>query len=211
MKYLISLLFIVSFAAFGLESAYMNPQELNNDLNAINAISAGSILVGDSSGDGQEVSLSGLLDLDSSGSASLDLADGGLVASSDGLFSKGMARWTYDVSEHGGSLGSINLGVSLPPNAFLTRVYYYVDVTFTGETSGSSVSFGCEDDGNMISAKNITTLSAAGFYSGNATELSPAGSFVKDIAATCEIAANISTATQTGGKLFGWAEYGIIQ
>jgi len=126
----------------------------------------------------------------------------------DGLLAKRIARATYDVAVDGGTAAAHGLGVSLPANALVTQVYFYIVTQFTDGGSGT-VALSCEDANNLFSAADITGNSAGAIVSGAPT--GTAGDMVAAIAAECEITATVASAEQTAGKLILFVEYAVVE
>ncbi len=70
-----------------------------------------------------------------SSAAELNLVDGVAAPTADGLGLIRVARATYDFAEHGGAIGAIDLGVTLPNKAIV--VGGFVDVVTTCITAGA--------------------------------------------------------------------------
>ncbi len=67
-----------------------------------------------------------------------------------------VARATYDFAEHAGAQGAIGLGVTLPDNAILTRVWYEVLTTFESGTDAATIALHAQSAGDIIVAKAIS-------------------------------------------------------
>ncbi len=87
--------------------------------------------------------------------AELNLVDGVAAPAADGLGLLRVARATYDFAEHGGAIGAISLGVTLPDNAIV--VGGFIDVVTTCTTAAA-------DAGTMAvhiqSANDLVTATA---------------------------------------------------
>lgn len=118
-----------------------------------------------------------------------------------------VARFTYDVAIHGGTVGTRGLGVFLPANALIVQSFFYTTTQFAGATG--TVALFCEDNNNIKTATDLTGITAGTITAGQST--GSAASMVAAIAARCEISATVATATQTAGKLVGFVEYMIIE
>jgi hypothetical protein len=70
-----------------------------------------------------------------SSAAELNLVDGASAPGADGLGFMRVARATYDFAEHGGAIGAINLGVTIPDDAIVCGGF--VDVKTTCTTAGA--------------------------------------------------------------------------
>ncbi len=70
-----------------------------------------------------------------SSAAELNLVDGASAPNADGLGFFRVARATYDFAEHGGAIGAINLGVTVPDDAVVCGGF--VDVKTTCTTAGA--------------------------------------------------------------------------
>ncbi len=90
-----------------------------------------------------------------SSAAELNLPDGTVAPGVDGLSPLQVARATYDFAEHGGAIGAIGLGVTLPDNAIVQGGF--VDVVTTCVTAGA-------DAGTMalsiLNANDLVTATA---------------------------------------------------
>ena len=67
--------------------------------------------------------------------AELNLVDGVSAPGVDGLGLFRVARATYDFAEHGGAIGAINLGVTIPDNAIVCGGF--IDVVTTCTTAAA--------------------------------------------------------------------------
>lgn len=70
-----------------------------------------------------------------SSAAELNLVDGAAAPGVDGLGFLRVARATYDFAEHGGAIGAISLGVTIPNDAVVCGGF--VDVKTTCTTAGA--------------------------------------------------------------------------
>jgi len=70
-----------------------------------------------------------------SSAAELNLVDDVAAPAADGLGLMRVARATYDFAEHGGAIGAINLGVTIPDNAIVCGGF--VDVVTTCTTASA--------------------------------------------------------------------------
>lgn len=128
----------------------------------------------------------------------------------EGHFVPHRARFIYDVSTDGGSVAAHSLGVYLPGSAVLLRSYLQILTPFTsGASGGGTVALSCEDANNIKTATDLTGSAASAFIEGQST--GTAATFVRSIAAPCEITATVASTAQTAGKLVGWIDYVIGQ
>jgi hypothetical protein len=144
--------------------------------------------------------ITGAISIDKSGVSSPNVP----ASLQEGIFLKGVARFVYDTATDGGSTGAHALGVYLPARAVITQSYYKIITQFTDSGSGT-VALSCEDANNILTAGDITGISANTITTGAST--GSAASMVRAIGARCEITATVATATQDAGKLIGWVEY----
>lgn len=97
----------------------------------IEALASGEFIIGvdGTAANNAKVTVSGEGSLSNSGVFSLaDMAV-------DGLNEKRIAKATYSYAEHGGAVGTIGLGVTLPDNARVTRTWYEVLTTLTSNAA----------------------------------------------------------------------------
>jgi len=118
---------------------------------------------------------------------------------------KGLISATYDFAEHGGSVGTIGLGVTIPQGAIITRCFYEVIDALTSDGS-ATVEFGWVGDTAALVAQaayNGTSFSV-GYHSG--VQDNTVANF-KSVTAESEIAITIGTADLTGGEIAIYVEY----
>lgn len=173
-------------------------------------LASAKIMVGNSSGKGAAVSMSG--DATISNTGALTIAAGAVeesmlaVATADGLNAMRVARATLDCGVEDCSAGTVGMGVTIPAKAILLRAWYYTVTQFVDGGAGT-VALQCEDSGNIDAAADITGITVGTITQ---TDL-VAGAEVAAIAAACEISAVIATAEQTAGKLILYVEYVIAE
>ena len=135
----------------------------------IEGLTAGQIILGV---DGTAVNnlkavLSGDVTMDNTGAVTIatGTVDEAMlvVPSGNGLNTKRIARATYSYAEHGGAVGTIGLGVTLPDNAIATRTFYEVITTLTSNAANdaATISFDIpvDDVAGLVAA---TAISAGG-------------------------------------------------
>ncbi len=115
-----------------------------------------------------------------------------------------VATFIYDVAVNGGTATTHALGVILPAKAVIIQSWYKIITQFSDSGSGT-VALSCEDANNILTAGDITGISANTITTGAST--GSAATMVRAIGAACEITATVATATQDAGKLIGWVEY----
>ena len=96
-----------------------------------------------------------------------------VVLTGDGLHAKRVAKATYSYAEHGGAVGTIGLGVTLPDNAVVVRTYYEVITTLTSNSANdaATISFDIptDDAAGLVAATAIsagTNTWDAGYHEG---------------------------------------------
>lgn len=112
-------------------------------------------------------------------------------------------KFVYDVALHSGSVGSHDTSGSLPSGAVITNSFGYINTVFS--SSGSTISIGCQNAGNIFVAATLSG-SAVGVLLSGAT-INGHGDNFKVITAPCTIAAVSTAATHTAGKLTMFLEY----
>ncbi len=122
----------------------------------------------------------------------------------DGISNVRIARATYDVAVNLGTIAPHLLGVSLPAKAIIKQSWFYIDTQFVDAGSGT-VAISCEDANNVLTASDITGITAGTITTGAST--GSAATMVGGIAAACELTATVATAAQTSGKLTVFVEY----
>lgn len=132
--------------------------------------------------------------------------------SASGLYAKKVAKVIYDSTsgDNGSSTvdsGTHGMGVTLPAASLVTRSYLYVvnQLTSSGSTGSSTLSFKCEDANNLKTATDMTASSAGAFIEGEST--GTAASMKTGIAAACEISAVVGGHDITAGKVILFVEY----
>ncbi|MCD4785365.1 MAG: hypothetical protein K8T10_16220 [Candidatus Eremiobacteraeota bacterium] len=128
-----------------------------------------------------------------------------LAGSDSGLTVRQVAKALYEFSEHGGSQGTIGLGVTLPANAVVTKVYYKVAVVLAS-SGAATVEFGFTGDTAVFVPQQAfdNAIYLAGWQDG--TPDGTAATFVDSTEK--EIAITIGTADlTTQGEILLWVEY----
>jgi predicted homoserine dehydrogenase-like protein len=142
--------------------------------------------------------------------AELNLVDGVAAPTADGLGLVRVARATYDFAEHGGAIGAIGLGVTLPNKAIV--IGGFIDVVTTCTTAAA-------DAGTMAvsiqSANDIVTataVSAGGdIWDAGKRAIIPKNNTPESTGIKCtaarEITATIATQAFTAGKFVVFLNY----
>ena len=122
----------------------------------------------------------------------------------DGLSLCGIARATYDFSEHGGAIEAIGLGVTIPDNAIITRGYFEVITQFVSTDNTGTIALHVQSANDLFNAADPDQLSA-----GSVNELIPDGTAAAMIKLTAarEITLTIASKTFTAGKATFFVEY----
>ncbi len=125
---------------------------------------------------------------------------------SDGETTYGLkvARFVYDVAVDGGAVGPHTLETQLPAKAVIKQSWYKIITQFSDSGSGT-VALSCEDANNILTAGDITGISANAITTGAST--GSAATMVRGIGSACNITATVAGVTQDTGKLVGWVEY----
>lgn len=126
----------------------------------------------------------------------------------DGLSTYRTARATYDFAEHGGTIGAIGLGVTIPDNAIVTKAYY--DVLTTCTSAGADAGTGAISVEGANDIVTATAISAGGnVWDAGIHAAIPDGAaanMVKTSAAR-EITFTIASQNFTDGKFVVFIEY----
>lgn len=224
------LIFLICLPAMPAKRGVPYLPELDSRLDAIESLSdtegielaSGKIIVGDSSGNGNAVSMSSDATISNTGALTIandavnaaKIAAGGvteadtLAQSAEGLHLKRIARVTYDVASDLGTIGAHLLGVSLPAKALIQRSYYYVVTQFVDGGAGT-VALHCEDANNILTAEDVTGQAAASIQEGN--QDGTAANMTAAVASACEVTATVAGAEQTAGKLILFIEYQVVE
>jgi hypothetical protein len=121
----------------------------------------------------------------------------------DGLGGLQVARATYDFAEHGGAIGAIGLGVSIPDNAIVCGGF--VDVTATCTTAGNdagTMAISIQQADDIVAAVAVNDGNNpwdAGLHAIVPKANTPESTGIK-LTAAREITATISTQAFTAGK-----------
>lgn len=120
----------------------------------------------------------------------------------NGIANLRVARFQYDFATNGGTIGTKNLGVSLPANAIIWAGMFFIDTQFTGG-GGATVALKC-GSATFFAATGITGYAASSFHA-----IVPVGSAAtaQDVVTACDISSVHATANTTAGKLTGWLFY----
>lgn len=120
----------------------------------------------------------------------------------DGLTTKGILRVDYDFAVHGGAVGAIPLGVSLPNKAIIQRGYGDIITAFTSTGGTGTIALGANTTNDLLAAVDADTLA-------NRFELIPVGTAVTMVKTTAarEITLTVAVAAITAGKAVFFLEY----
>ncbi len=212
MKKLVGLICLITVVSVFASSSPYPPwaQELIN--RTVMNLDSGKVIVGNGNGKGVPVAISGAATMSNTGVLTVGdeiITEAMLVDdATDGLGVARLARATYDVAVDLGTVAAHGLGVSLPPNALITRSWLHTVTQFTDGGSGT-VAISCEDANNIFTATDITAIAAGVNTAGEQT--GSIAAFTNAIAATCEITATVATAEQTAGKLIVFIEYVVAE
>ena len=205
------LLAIFTSLAYGVQAPFDVKDELLIT-KGVMKMAATKVLVGDSNGKAQAVTMSG--DATMSNAGALTIAAGAVeesmleVPTSDGLMAVRTARATYDIAVDGGDAAAHGLGVTLPANALILHSWFYVVTQFVDAGAGT-VAIHCEDADNIYAAADITGNSAGAVVEG--VQDGTAANFTGSIAAACELTATVATAAQSAGKLILFVDYVVVE
>ena len=121
----------------------------------------------------------------------------------DGLHPMRIARATYDFAEHGGVVGDIGLGVTIPDNAVIVKAYFDVITPMVSVDGTGTIALKSEGAGDLLVGVDADTL-AAGLH-----DCIPAGAAAQMIKLTAdrELTATIGLANLTAGKFVLFVEY----
>lgn len=121
---------------------------------------------------------------------------------SDGLTLKGVLRVDYDFALHGGAVGAIPLGVTLPDNAIIIKGFGDIITAFTSTGGTGTIALGANAANDLLAAVDADTL--AGIF-----DLIPVGTVATAVKATAarEITLTVATAAITAGKAVFFLEY----
>lgn len=206
---------VLAFAALNAGAAVSphNPAA-DSRFDAIENIASAKILVGNSSGVGAEVDISGDATIDNAGALTIGAAKiteaKMLGVAASGLHAHRVARATLNcLTGAGCPVGATSLGVALPAKALVVRSYIYV-VTQLADTGTCTLAIHCEDANNIKTATDLTGSAAGAFIEGAST--GSAATMVSGIAAACNITATVSdggSCVPTGGKVIVFVEYSV--
>lgn len=187
-----------------------------NSSSIVGALADGKIIVGSSAGVATNVEMSGDATISNTGAVTIAtgaVEESMLIAqSADGLHAKRIARATYDFAADGGVVGDIELGVSLPENAIITRSWYTVLSKLTSANSTATVALSIPDD-DVAGIAAATALSdnkyTAGHHEGIQT--GTAATFSEQTTAARELTLTIGVQDLTAGKLILFCEYVVLE
>lgn len=129
------------------------------------------------------------------------------AAFADGLSRVRVATATYDFAEHGGAVGAIDLGVTIPDNAIVLDGMVDVLTTLTSSTDAATVALSVEGADDIVAAIAIDDVSApwdAGLQA--IVPLGTAATAVKTGAARA-VTATIAEEAVTAGKFVVFLRY----
>jgi hypothetical protein len=144
----------------------------------------------------------------------VDIQEGAVVRMADGYSADGLgmtrvARATYDFAEHGGVIGPIGSGVTLPDNAIILRGM--VDVATTCQTAGGdagTMAIHVQGAGDIVAAIAVNNANP-GPWDAGLHDVIPVGTAATAIKLTAprEITFTIAGQAFTAGKFTVWLEY----
>jgi len=171
-------------------------------------VPSGEIIVGDASGNGNAVAMSG--DATMANTGALTLAAGSVeesmvvVPTADGKNVMRVVRANLDCGVSSCVAGTVSMVETLPANAVIYQSWWFTETQFVDGGSGT-VAFHCEDANNIFTAADITGNADGSIVAGNATGV--IATMTAGIAAGCTITATIAVAEQTAGVLTLWVMY----
>jgi hypothetical protein len=170
-------------------------------------VADGSIIVGDASGNGNVVAMSGDATIINTGA--LTIAAGAVeetmlaVPTADGLNAMRVARATFDCTGTC-AIGATASTVTLPANSIVTQVYFRIETLFVDAGAGT-VSFSCEDSENLLGATDFPAIAAGVITAG--IPIGTAATMVDDIAAPCALTLDVLAFDQTAGVVTLYVQY----
>jgi hypothetical protein len=108
--------------------------------------------------------------------------------------------FAYDFAKHGGAMGSIDLGVTVPEGTIvLDGLIDVVDALTSG--GAATIALKVEGAGDVLAAAGIDTAGTEGLHA-----IVPDGTAAKAIKATADrkVTLSIAVAALTAGKLYGY-------
>ena len=121
-------------------------------------------------------------------------------------WNQGLVTATYDFASKGGAQGTIGLGVNLPANAVVTKVWYGIFTAFTsGGSATVAVGFTGDTGAFVSSAAFDNAKYAQGWHDG--VQTGGAANFKEIGEAAKEIAITIGEADLTAGEFDIYCEY----
>lgn len=132
-----------------------------------------------------------------------------IADSAAGRLIQKVARVVYDYNEHGGAIGDIDLGVSLPAKAIVTRAYYDVITTLTSATDAATIALKLASANDVKSAVAISNGSNhwdAGLH--DAIQSGAASAMLK-LSAEKSLIMSIAVEAVTAGKMVIFLEYAV--
>lgn len=126
------------------------------------------------------------------------------AGSVEGHFGEKVAMFIFDTATDSVVTGTVGLGVYLPAGAIITQGWYKIITQFEDSGTGTVALF-CEDANNILTAGDITGISANTITTMAST--GAASTMKRALSARCEISAEVADSTQTAGKLIGFVRY----
>lgn len=128
----------------------------------------------------------------------------------DELQAKRVARCLYDFAEHGGAIGTIEIGPQLPDNAIVTHAWYKVLTTLQSSTDAAVVGIGFPTD-DVAGIKAGVAISAGGnnWDAGNhgCIQDGDLANYSEQLTAARKPTLEIATEALTAGKLLLFLDY----
>ncbi len=120
----------------------------------------------------------------------------------DGLTLKGVLRVDYDFAIHGGGVGAIPLGVTLPNKAIIAKAFGDIITAFTSTAGTGTIALGANTTNDLLVAVDADTLSGR-------FDLIPVGTVATMVKATAarEITVTVATNAILSGKAVFFLEY----
>ena len=145
-----------------------------------------------------------------SSAAELNLVDGVAAPAADGLGLLRVARATYDFAEHGGAIGAISLGVTIPDDAIVCGGFIDVKTTCTtAAADAGTMAIHVQSANDIVSAVAVSDGGNpwdAGLHAIVPKANTPESTGIKLTAARA-ITATIATQAFTAGKFVVFLYY----
>ncbi len=183
-------------------------------------LASGEMIVGDASGNGNAVAITGDLTISNAGVTAIGaskvtsamLVDGTVaeadlvVPTADGKNVMRMLRANLDCTASSCVIGTVSMVQTLPANAVIYQSWWVVEEQFVDAGSGT-VAIHCEDANNIFTAADITGDAVGAIVAGNATGV--IATMTAGIASGCTITATIATIEQTAGIMNFFLMYAV--